>query len=117
MFRAIVLSLALTVAGGPGAALACSLSYGSQPAGASGCHDEGPTGGTAMRALGCDHAIFSLQSFLPEQERQVAQARPEAEAGAILSDDLTGRSDASPGSDRSHAASLEKQLLTTILRI
>ena len=117
MFRAIVLSLALTVAGGPSAALACTLSYASQPAGASGCHDEGPASGTAMRALGCDHVILNLQSLLPEQERHAAPVRPEADAVAILSDDLAGRSDASPGSDRSHDRNLQKRLLTTILRI
>ena len=107
-FEASVLSIVLTLAGGPNASLLCGTWCDPHAAAASGCHYEDPAISPSMAGDDCcDHVVLNVAAFLQEDHAiPVPRYR--------LAHSTT---DARPGNDTAREWSLEKRPLSTALRL
>jgi hypothetical protein len=119
MFRAVVLSIVLTLAAGPSAALLCRMLCDPQAAATDGCHHTTAAASTSVASQDtCDDRGLSVAGFVredvrrcgPAPERHCAVSVPRYHLADATTDD-SFREIAWPES------SLEKRPLSTNLRI
>lgn len=116
--RAFVLSIVLTLAGGPNASLLCRTWCDPQAAAASGCRHEDPA--TSPSVAGddsCDKVVLSA-AFLREDVRRGASA-PDADDAVLVPRCQLAHSttDARPRQEPGREWSLDHRPLSTALRI
>lgn len=117
MFRAVVLSVALTLLVGQNAGLLCKVWCDPQVAAATGCHGEATTGTTRVTGGSCDHLVLSVSAFLREDGLR-ATATPDAAHAIVVSHYVAQvTAGAQPGQQAERGRSLERRPLTTTLRI
>ena len=122
MFRAFVLSIVLTLAVAPNAALLCRAWCHPQVAAASACHHENPSTTSSVVADAnrdeCDRVAVGTAQFLREDvERSVAAAGVDHAIMVPRHQLAHSPIDSRPGQEPGRERSLDERLLLTILRI
>jgi hypothetical protein len=116
MFRAVVFSIALTVAAGPSVALLCGTWCDRQATAASGSRHEEPATSVAA-GDSCDSMALSAAAFLREKGRRGVSA-PEAGHAVLVPRYQLARSATEPNPHHKPGLwSLEIPPLATVLRI
>lgn len=119
MFRAVALSIALTLAIGPNTLLLCRAVCDQPQADASDCDHQGPATAASMAGHNrCDDAVPSAAEFLPKDvRRDVSFARGPFATPPIASVLAQPAIDARPGDKPARDWPIDKQRLSTTLRL
>ena len=119
MFRAIALSIVLTLAAEPTAAQLCKALCSAQMAGATKCHqDTSTTQPSVASSSNCDRAALSVGAFFREESEHSGSASAAFHADCVLQYHvplLTTNGDAPQ--QAAHHWSLDSRPLTQALRI
>ena len=118
MFRAVVFSIALTVAAGPSATLLCGTWCDRPAAAATGCRHEDPATSPTVAAGGsCDSMALSSVAFLREEARRGKSASEAAHAVLVRRYQLAHSTTKPSPHHQPGLWSLEIPPLPTVLRI
>lgn len=118
MFRASVLSIVLTLAAGPNAALLCRTWCDPQAAAASGCHQEAPATSPSMAGDDTCDNVLSAAAFLREDVRGGVASQDADQAVLVPRYHLAYSAIAArPGQEPGCGWSLDHRPLSTALRI
>jgi len=119
VFRAAVLSIVLTLAVGPGAALQCGPGCGAHPAAKDECHQEDHSGSPSVGGDDtCDHLVLGAVAVLREHVRR-AESSPDVDhAMPVPRYQLVHSTiDVSPRHEPGRECSLDKRPLSIVLRV
>lgn len=119
MFRAIALSIALTLAAGPTAGELCKALCTAQSATPTGCHhDPSTTAPSVARDSDCTRAALSVGTFFPEQIKRAGPFSRESHAVQTPRYEVPFvTTDGRPEPRVARNGSLANQPLTTALRL
>lgn len=119
VFRAVVLSIVLTLAVGPNATLLCGTLCDPPAAAASACHDEDPATSPSVGGDdSCDHVVLNAAAFLREDVRRGVFAPDAGHAILVPCYQLAhSTTDARPGQEPGPEWSLDQRPVSTALRI
>jgi hypothetical protein len=119
MVRGAVLSIVLTLAVGPEAALLCRARCHPQAADASACHDEKQVSSSSVGAdATCDHVVLNIAAYLREDVRRGVSAPDTSHTLPVTRYQLApSTTHPRAGKEPGREWSLEKRTLATALRI